>query len=142
MRLTTTTAQRPPPTTTTTSAPADEKAITTHQDEWTRGRAVNYRFEYFEQNMIGGCRFVITVEGDAVTNAESTGRNRCFRWNPKDQPPTIDAVFDQVRDATRTASVTTTYGELGIPLRVAVDPIRNAIDDEYSFGVENYTASP
>jgi hypothetical protein len=131
----------PKTTTTTTVDPSGTDAeIARHQAQWKQARAANYQFEYFEENMVGGCRFVITIAGDAVTSAQSTGRNPCGHWADRNQPPTVDAVFAQI--AGSPGGVKVSYGDLGIPGRVAVDPIQNAIDDEYAFGVENYVALP
>jgi hypothetical protein len=128
-----------PKTTTTADPSGTDPEITRHQTQWKQGRAANYRFEYFEENMVGGCRFVITVAGDAVTSAQSTGRNpECFHWADKNRPPTIDAVFAEI--ASSPGDVKVSYGDVGIPGRAAVDPIKNAIDDEYAFGAENYVA--
>src|SRR3954468_6381539 len=131
----------PPDASETTSTTADpsgtDAEIGRHQTKWKQGRAMKYHFDYFEENMVGGCRFVITVNGEVVTSARSTGRNpACFSWADKNQPPTIDAVFRQI--ASSPGDVKVSYGDLGIPGRVAVDPIRNAIDDEYAFGAQNY----
>jgi hypothetical protein len=56
--------------------------------------------------------------------------------------PTIEDLFDEIQDAIdRDAdNIDATYDEsFGYPVQVFIDWIRNAIDDEMSFQVSDYT---
>ena len=59
-------------------------------------------------------------------------------------PTTIDEVFDELTAAERTADdVVVTYDDRwAVPGSVEVDVVRNAIDDEYSFGAIDLEARP
>ena len=62
---------------------------------------------------------------------------------PWDTPAGVPGLFELVRRAIEGDSVTVTYDPVtGVPLAMDSDPIEAAIDDEFSFTVEEWTDEP
>ncbi len=59
---------------------------------------------------------------------------------PPDGFPTIDDLFEEIREAIATAdALDASYdGTLGYPLSVSIDYLKNAIDDEMAFNVSGF----
>jgi len=83
--------------------------------------------------------FRVTVEAGAVTRVTLAGE-------PLDPdraggiPLTIDAIFARLLALGPDATLSGTWhDDLGYPIDIAVDPIPNAIDDEYSIRIEDFT---
>jgi hypothetical protein len=127
-----------PPTTTSTPAPS------TPQERWEAHGISSYDFVYHASAMAGACELVVHVRDGEVESA--TARQPC--WLKPKVATTIDGVFDTLATERRESDeVNATYDpEYGFPIAVSVDRIRNAIDDEWWFGVSDFvpkeTAGP
>lgn len=85
----------------------------------------------------------ITVSDGDVVAAVDPGTNEPLD-PPPDGFPTIDDLFDEIRDAIdgEADSIEATYdGALGYPVQVFIDWIEDAIDDEMSFQVSEYVGA-
>lgn len=92
--------------------------------------------------MCGDSRWAIIVDGSRATVANAGGRCPILAY--QQVPRSIDQVFSMVRTQYRLADhVSVTYDRTyGFPAQVSVDPDRNAIDDEWSFGVTRFRPGP
>lgn len=89
---------------------------------------------------IGPVRIVVENGQVASRTLLSTGGEplgEAERW------PTIEGLFDYVERAMREADETTVryHPDLGYPIEISVDWIRQAVDDEESVGVESFAQS-
>jgi hypothetical protein len=110
--------------------------------KWQAGHPVSYQYTWFT-----GCfcpesyrgPFRVTVRVDQVLIQPGTpGGAQPGKDVPQRLP--IEAVFAAARDALATAdAVDVTYDPTyGFPTSVAVDAIKQAVDDEYTITIENF----
>ncbi len=87
--------------------------------------------------MAGTCALLVHVRGNRVVSA--VVRHECA-WLDVSDATTIDAVFAKLRKAYRDSDkVTATYDRrYGFPTSVSVDVEKNAIDDEWGFGISDF----
>jgi hypothetical protein len=97
----------------------------------------SYDFVYHEGGLAGTCALLVQVRGNRVSSAEV--QHACA-WIDSSDALTIDAVFAKLRAAYHDSDkVTAAYdGRYGFPKSVSVDVDRNAIDDEWGFGISDF----
>jgi hypothetical protein len=107
---------------------------------WTLTNADDYLFE-FRRSCFCGSDFVrlvrIEVLDGVVSSAVYVDTEEPIA-EPLSSAPTIEDLFDEIRDALdgTAFSVTADYdADMGYPIRVSIDYIENAIDDEMAFDV-------
>ena len=122
-------------------APPDDtippsSTATTPLDKWHSRDIASYDFVYHAGGMAGECELFVHVRDGKVASA--TEQHPC--WLHANDAPTIDGVFDTLAKEYRESDqVDATYDpEYGFPTSVSVDRIRNAIDDEWGFGVSDF----
>jgi hypothetical protein len=117
--------------------PPTTTAPPTPEDRWRSHDISSYDFVYHASAMAGACELLVQVRDDEVESA--TVKQSCMWLKPKDAL-TIDDVFTTLSKELRESDeVNATYDpEYGFPTSVDVDRIRNAIDDEWSFGVSDF----
>ncbi|HEX5589723.1 MAG TPA: DUF6174 domain-containing protein [Candidatus Limnocylindrales bacterium] len=116
-----------------------DREIALHQAAWAERAIDSYtvsitRACFCPPGAIGP--YVITVVDGSATEV-------LFEGAPADPslvgtafPLTIDAVFERLRNLEPRATMTATWDpDWGFPTSVSVDPIPNAIDDEYSISI-------
>jgi hypothetical protein len=126
-------------------APPDDTipvtTTTTPQGKWQSRNVASYDFVYHASAMAGPCELLVHVRDNQV---ESASERQPCGWLDEDDALTIDDVFAALREEFRESDeVNVTYDpEYGFPTSVEVDRIRNAIDDEWSFGVSDFVPKP
>ena len=113
--------------------------VSRRQLQWQRKHVANYDFVFFRESMVGRCSLLIEVRHGKVASAR---RQQKCAWplDPADAP-TIDGVFASEKSEYRRHHVEASYDSTyGYPTGVGVDPIKNAIDDEWGFGVASFHA--
>lgn len=130
------TASGPPTPPADLDAPPDWTAA---RERWAARGPSRYRFVWWTATMVGEARTLVEVRDRHVVGATAL-TPATDPWSTSGL--TVDDAFARVREAQRSADgVTVTYDpELGQPLEVLVDPERNTIDEERSFGVRDLRA--
>jgi hypothetical protein len=144
-----------------TAPPTTESSTTTGGDKpvpldgleeatsrWEAAGIDDYTMSYRRTCFCPAYTVQVTVVDGEVTSAEA------IEGLPGELPPTtqpipddeqftVEDLFGQAIEAYETADRTTvTYdAELGYPTIIDVDPIQNAIDDEYTLTVESFEAT-
>jgi Family of unknown function (DUF6174) len=115
------------------------RELSDHQATWMRLGASDYAFTLTYSCFCprqGPLR--ITVHGDAVMSITRDGVE-VVPDNLPFVPATIPALFNHVRSSLDADAIEIAYdGATGIPVRVAVDPVRNAVDEEWSVTIEAF----
>jgi Family of unknown function (DUF6174) len=136
----------PLPTDSVATAKRDrEKALAeldSNRAKWDASHPVSYRYTYHEgcfcpQTLTGPFRVTVRVDTLLIEPAQPGG--------PQPAPqvrPAIEDVFAAARNAIASASAfQVTYDPTwGFPIEVATDPIRDAVDDESTITVSDFTA--
>ena len=110
---------------------------------WTNQQIRNYTFTIerqcfcpedvrgpFQVTVVEGVATLVTYQG-GVANAERV----------QNLPKTMEAVFDLVIENAPTEPEVVYDDRFGFPLRVSLDPIKNAIDDESTYVISNFIVS-
>lgn len=104
---------------------------------WQAADIKRYAFTWKPSCFCDTTPHLVVVEGDAVRIDGATPDET------NDAPAGVPGVFETVRRAIKGDSVTIRYdGTTGVPMAMTSDPIKNAIDDEFSFTVEGWTLDP
>jgi hypothetical protein len=129
-----------PPSTPTTAVRAD---LADHLALWRARGIMDYSW-----TVSLGCECAIngpvtvTVSGGKPVGAVSGG-TRLALADLSAFPFTVDALYVQATKALDGGgNVTVTWGDGGIPTRMLIDPIPNAVDDELSVAVTAFAAAP
>lgn len=86
-----------------------------------------------------------TVSGGKVTDKQASfGQDQPRKSPPAEVDPallagyplTVEALHQVIADASDAAELSVTYDRRGVPLRIQVDPIAAAADDEFGYAVE------
>ncbi|MEO7664038.1 MAG: DUF6174 domain-containing protein [Candidatus Limnocylindrales bacterium] len=86
--------------------------------------------------------FTVVVRDGAVASVTFDGKPIAV-GGLRGVPITIPAVFDLLAAQPKTAKVSIGWDEqLGFPLSFSVDPIPNAVDDEFAITVSDFVAQP
>lgn len=107
---------------------------------WALANAADYVFE-FRRSCFCAPDFVRPVRIEVLDGVVSSAvyvDNEEPIASPLTSVPTIEDLFDEIRDALNgmAFSVTADYdADLGYPIGVSIDHIENAIDDEMAFNV-------
>lgn len=120
------------------SCSSDSDDLRAARDKWDQAEPDAYSYTY----RVGGQTLTearVTIDGDQVSFRVLEGGGE--QLTPS--TVTMDAVFEYVEEALRDADrVDAAYDEaLGYPTRVEVDVATNGDDDEYTFGVKNFTVT-
>lgn len=113
--------------------------------KWESRGPSDYSFDYALTCFCGMLTWPIRVEvrGGEVVRATRAGTEDELSEEELAQLPTIDELFAMIAEAIEqdAAVIDATYDdELGYPVSVFIDWIKNAVDDEVSFTVTNVTA--
>ena len=117
-----------------------QREIAAHAAQWDLAGIDSYTFTI---NRLCFCPpeysgpFHVTVE-EGVATAVTFGGKPADPQVVAGFPLTIDAVFVSLLDLAPEATLTGTWhAELGYPTEIAVDPIPNVADDEYTITIED-----
>lgn len=116
---------------------AIQREIAAHEQAWHALAVTTYDFTVdrscfclpggpFRVTVVDGVTTAVTVEGKPVQPAALSGI-----------PLTIDAAFALLRSQPATASIKITWHVSGFPAEADVDPIPNAIDDEFTLTIKD-----
>ncbi|HUQ78116.1 MAG TPA: DUF6174 domain-containing protein [Patescibacteria group bacterium] len=104
---------------------------------WQAAHIDRYAFTWKPSCFCDTTPHLVVVDGDAVRIDGAAPEER------NNAPAGVPGLFDVVRRAIKGDSVTIRYdGTTGVPVAMSSDPIKNAIDDEFSFTVEGWTLDP
>ncbi len=125
---------------------AAQEQLDTHRQRWEAVGLIDYRFT-FERTCFCPPEFsptvIITVKNKVVESVQDAQSGELLTNPP--YPYTIDDIFTIIQEAIEkgSAEVSATYdAQLGYPIDVYIDTYANAIDEEYSMKVRNFTELP
>lgn len=120
-------------------SPATGDALTEHRQRWVRGAPTAYEFTLTYGSMVGTRSARIRVADGRVVSASPVEGQARFLPD-SDKALTVDGVFDLLSsDMRRADRVRVTYSDTwGFPAGTSVDLDSQVIDEEYSYGVNDF----
>lgn len=116
------------------------KALADHQRVWTSKGIDDYRITIERQCFCPGGQLVFTVVDGVVTGVVNDQGQVLRPTDVPDQPKTVPELFALVAGLPAESAVNVSYNEdFGFPSLISVDPIPNAIDDEYTIVVHDFS---
>jgi hypothetical protein len=124
----------------------EQKALDAAQARWTATRPASNTYvirqtvQCFCAN--GGVAFVVTVTNGAITRVRNPLTSADLPETQYSQFRTIDQLFSALRSALQTkgalkmAEYDATYG---YPTEMSLDPLPNAVDDEYAVSTRDFS---
>lgn len=112
---------------------------------WARVGPQDYTFDFTPQCFcpLGGQRVRVTVDDGLVTGARMASDDSPLSASELSSILTVPELFDLIEDAIdRDADrIEASYdGTYGYPVAVAIDYVRNAIDEEYGFTITGFAS--
>lgn len=97
-----------------------------------------YQLTITQQCFCAGATLTVSVKGGKVVDETATTPDGSTAIPPgvlEGFPRTVEDLHGVIAGASDAFSSTVTYDRLGVPLRIFIDPIENAIDDENGYTV-------
>ncbi len=116
------------------------QSLAARQAQWAALAVADYEYDVVRQCFCPESRAHVTVRGGAFLSASRDGQPvpaEELRWLPTTIPGAFALIREVLTTSDRDASVSVDYDAArGYPARIAVDPIPNAVDDEYTIVIE------
>ena len=122
------------------TAPAAVDSLDAARAAWSASalRTGEYQLTITQQCFCQGATLTTTVKAGKVVDETATTPDGTGTPAPavlETFPRTVDDLHRVIADASDAYSTTVTYDRRGVPLRIFIDPIENAIDDENGYTV-------
>lgn len=118
------------------------RQLANQQALWASKGVDDYRITIEKQCFCPSARFVFTVANGIVTGVKTDDGLAVRPDQVPTQPKTVPELFALVAGLPAEQAVTVSYDErFGFPSLISVDPIPNAVDDEYQVVVHEFTAT-